>query len=163
MKKAIIKAIATVVCFLVTLFSSAAGLPPFSLGSFSAVPAAEAAIISLESVVALFAGCGGAGLVVFLVASTTGLAGAAALTKALFLMGGPFGLLGGVIATAGLGILLSYTSEYGVDYVVQKFVEKWERDGKSKYEILESIDDMGCLVSDSTKYSAKAYVKKYMR
>ncbi len=147
------------------LFTCSTTLPVSSRGNFAArflgTSVAQAAIWSLEEMITLLAGLGGAGGVVLLVAATTGLAGGAALVAALAMLGGPFGILGGIFAVAGIAILVKYIADYGFEYMMVRLVAEWKKDGKSLYQIKADIDDLpGWIVSDSLKRKTKARISE---
>lgn len=130
--------------------------------TFSVNPA-SAAIYSLDTVVSILAGVGGAGAVIVIVAATTGLVGAAALTTAISMLGGPFGILGGVFVTAGLSILVYNISKYGAGMILEKIAQKWKSDGKTLRDIEKDIDDIpGYIVSEGVKEKTKKTISEYM-
>lgn len=90
----------------------------------------------VKSIVAL----GVPGFIFLYVISTSGLAGAAAVTAALSTFGGPFGMLGG-IGAIGIGVLISKgIAEYGFDAIAIRVMEEFYSKGKTKKDILDKID-----------------------
>ncbi len=94
----------------------------------------------MDKVVDKIAGFGIPGLVLLIVMGTTGFAGAAAITTALAVLGGPLGMLGG-IAMLGLLVFISKAiSDWGFERVLTNVVRRLEDEGKSKSEIIETIN-----------------------
>jgi hypothetical protein len=118
----------------------------YSIGSLSY---AKAGWISIDSVAGKLASLGVPGLVVLGIAATTGLTGGAALLAAISTMGGPLGILGGIVAIAALALAVNALSEYSFEYIGKKVVEKLKEDGHSEYEIREEIN--GYPISDDLK------------
>lgn len=152
----------SIIC-IAMVFTFAAAAPVPRVVNICGAGVAEAAVYSLDTVLSLLASIGGAGAVIIIVAATTGYAGCVALVAALALLGGPFGILGGVFATAGISVLIYAIGQYGVDYVMERLVLRWKEQGKSVSEIEDEINNMSSvLVSYDTKAKAIAYVRRYM-
>ena len=63
--------------------------------------------------------------IVFLVAmSSTGFAGAAAVTSALALLGGPAGIYGGIAILPIIAIAADYLAKYGLEFLLAKIYQK---------------------------------------
>lgn len=111
----------------------------------------------MDKVVQKLVSMGVPGLVLLGVASTTGLAGGAALITALSVMGGPFGIMGGVAAIAVLALTVDAVSEYGFKEIGKQVVKGLEKDGISKDKIRAKIDGYS-MMSNSLKSKLKALV-----
>lgn len=89
----------------------------------------------IEKIVAL----GVPGLVLLVAIATTGLAGGAAVVAALALLGGPFGMLGG-LALLGFMVLISKAiAEYGFEKIYIGVIAGLKEKGESKAHILAKI------------------------
>jgi hypothetical protein len=111
---------------------------PFFLGAVNAK--ADDSFVSIDEVVSTLVALGVPGLVVLAIAATTGLAGGAAMLTAISTMGGPFGILGGVIAIAALALAVKAIAKYGFKYVAEKVIEGLEEKGYSRQQIKEEIE-----------------------
>ena len=106
-------------------------------------------MLPLDKVIDKIVALGIPGLVLVIVVSTTGLVGAAAITTALALLGGPLGMLGG-IATLGILLLISKAiTVYGIEKIVYGVVNRFEKKGISKAEIIKKVESY--LISKSLK------------
>lgn len=73
--------------------------------------------------------------------SITGLAGAAAVTAALAALGGPVGMIGGVVVLITLGGGISIISKYGVTQIMIEVSKKiMKKEGLSKEDMFNKID-----------------------
>ncbi len=94
----------------------------------------------MDKVVSKIAGLGVPGLVLLIVMSSTGYIGAAAITSALSIMGGPFGMLGGMVL---LGILVQIStaiSKFGFLKIYHAVIKELYKNGEDKKTILEKIN-----------------------
>ena len=90
--------------------------------------------------------------IVFLVAmSTTGLAGAAAITSALALLGGPAGMYGGIAILPIIAVAADYLAKYGLEFLVAKvYQRRIDREGKTVEVVVKEISDLK-FIPESTK------------
>ena len=90
--------------------------------------------------------------IVFLVAmSSTGFAGAAAVTSALALLGGPAGIYGGIAILPIIAIASDYLAKYGLEFLMAKIYQKRiEQDGETVAVVVREITDLKFL-SESSK------------
>jgi len=102
----------------------------------------------MDKVVQKLVAMGVPGLVLLAIAATTGLAGGAALITALSVMGGPFGLLGGVAAIGLLALAVDAVAEYGFEKIGNEVVKGLQEDGLSKQEIRKKINGYSMLSQD---------------
>ena len=94
----------------------------------------------MDEFVERLAGLGIPALIFFIVMSTTGLAGAAAITSALALLG-PGGMIGGVITLIVIGSGASVIAKYGYSAIITATCKKiMEKDHLSKDEMCAKID-----------------------
>lgn len=92
--------------------------------------------MSLDKVVSSVVSLGVPGLVLLIVMSFSGLAGAAAITSSLALLGGPFGMIGGI----GTLLILSQVSKYGAEKVIEQVMKSFVEKGYTKESLLEEIE-----------------------
>ena len=111
----------------------------------------------MDKVVQKLVAMGVPGLILLAIASTTGLLGGAALVTALSVMGGPFGLMGGIAAIGLLALTVDAISEYGVEKIGKQVVNGLQKDGLTKSDIIKKIDSYS-LVSKSLKKKMKEMV-----
>lgn len=90
--------------------------------------------------------------VVFIVAmSTTGLAGGAAITTALALLGGPAGMYGGIALLPIISVAADYLAKYGIEYIIALIYQKRiDENGETVEAVVREISDLK-IISDSTK------------
>ncbi len=104
--------------------------------------------ISLDELVSKLAAIGFPALVLMLTMATTGLAGAAAMTASLAMLG-PGGMLGGIITLLAGGVLAEVLAKYGTERVITRVIEKMYNNGKTREEIEGQINKM--LISKNLK------------
>lgn len=95
--------------------------------------------IPLDKVASMIAGIGVPGLILVVAVGATGLAGAAAITAGLAALG-PGGMVGGVLALCGSGVLASAVAEYGLDAILGAVVRELVERGETVESILLKID-----------------------
>jgi len=96
--------------------------------------------MSLDKLASKVVALGVPGLVLVVVISVSGLAGGAAFVAALATLGGPLGMVGGIIAL-GLMVLISQAlSEYGIDALCEKVILGLFQKGLSKSDISRKIE-----------------------
>jgi hypothetical protein len=96
--------------------------------------------MGIDDVADKIAGAGIAGLVLLAVMATTGFAGAAAVTAALAILGGPAGMIGGVIVLGLTATVSAALAKYGFEAVAVATVKKMVQRGKNKTEIRSDIN-----------------------
>lgn len=89
--------------------------------------------------------------VVFIVAmSSTGLAGAAAVTSALALLGGPAGIYGGIAILPIIAVAADYLTKYGLEYLLALIYQKRiDERGETVEVIVKEITDLRFLPAGS--------------
>jgi len=90
--------------------------------------------------------------IVFLVAmSSTGFAGAAAVTSALALLGGPAGMYGGIAILPIIAVATDYLAKYGLEFLVAKvYQNRIDQDGQTVEAVVREITELRFL-SESSK------------
>lgn len=90
--------------------------------------------ISLDEIVSKLAAIGVPSLILLLTMTTTGLAGAAAMTASLALLG-PGGMLGGVVTLLAGGVFAEVLAKFGIETVTSLVIAKMYQNGKTQEEI----------------------------
>jgi hypothetical protein len=80
------------------------------------------------------------GLILLVAIEIGGLAGGAALTVSLAGLGGPFGMLGGIVVLGLAGLISMAIAQYGFEGIFRGVIDGLARDGKSEHEILGRIE-----------------------
>jgi uncharacterized membrane protein len=115
--------------------------------------------MNFDKLIARLVALGIPALVLILVVATTGLAGGAAIVAALAILGGPFGMWGG-IALLGLLVLISQAlAEYGFERVFVAVLKGLRQKGHTKKQILQAIDSYP--ISIALKLKLRAYVEQF--
>ncbi|UIE37345.1 hypothetical protein [Leptodesmis sichuanensis] len=94
----------------------------------------------MDQLVDKIAALGVPGLVLLVAMAVTGWAGAAALTTALAVLGGPFGMLGGIALLGILGLIAKGLSDYGFEAIFKATVDELRRKGKSIVDIEREVE-----------------------
>lgn len=87
------------------------------------------------------------------VASGMGLVGGAVVTTALAMLGGPFGMVGGLIAMGVLTVIADAVSKYGIEAVLVATFNARREQGATLGEIHQGIDNLW--ISDEFKLKLK--------
>lgn len=93
----------------------------------------------MNEVVKFIAGLGVPGLVLLVAMGVVGWSGAAAITAGRALLGGPFGMRGGITVLGVLGDISQALTTFGFEAVYRQTIEEFKRQGKSKKEVLRAI------------------------
>ncbi len=107
----------------------------------------------MDQLIDKIAALGVPGLVLVVAMGVTGWAGAAALTTALAMLGGPFGMLGGIAVLGLLGLISKGLSDYGFEATVDEL----RKQGKSKADIDREVDSYP--ISRDLKLKIKDYLR----
>ncbi|MGJ3248449.1 MAG: hypothetical protein ACFE0I_20500 [Elainellaceae cyanobacterium] len=94
----------------------------------------------MDQIADKLAALGVPGLVLLVAMAVTGWAGAAAITTALAILGGPFGMLGGIAVLGILGLISKGLADYGFEAIFKATVEELRKKGKSKADIEQEIN-----------------------
>jgi len=100
-------------------------------------------------------------IVLVIVMATTGLTGAAAITAALAFLGGPAGMLGGILALGIMGLIADKLAQYGLDFLLMMiYQEKANNQTESaEEEIVKEIDNLP-VISNELKSKLKGLVRQ---
>lgn len=113
----------------------------------------------MNEFVKFIAGLGIPGLVLTVAMGVVGFSGAAAITSALALLGGPLGMLGGIGALGALGVFSWKLTQYGFERVYKAVVDELRRQGKTKEEVIRTI--RGYLITQSLKEQLIGYIQEH--
>lgn len=72
-------------------------------------------------------------------AGTVGYAGGAVVAAALAMLGGPFGVIGGLASLGVLTLIASAVSEYGIEAILIAGIRGWRAKGKSDEELFSEL------------------------
>ncbi|MDD3523691.1 MAG: hypothetical protein PHQ41_03240 [Candidatus Cloacimonetes bacterium] len=115
--------------------------------------------IMLNEVVQKVIALGIPGLVLVVVIGTTGLAGGAAIVAALAVLGGPFGMLGGIAALAIMTLVADAVTQYGLDQIAIAVVDGLMKNGHNKDDIWNTINGIPrLLLSKRIKEKCRSYI-----
>lgn len=110
----------------------------------------------MDKVVDKIAALGVPGLVMVVAMAATGWAGAAAVTAALAVLGGPLGMLGGIAMLIVLGLISKALAEYGFEKIFFATVDRLEKDGISVEDIRKKVE--GYPISRELKLKILGYL-----
>ena len=112
----------------------------------------------MDEFVERLAGIGAPALVFLIIMSTTGLAGAAAITATLALLG-PGGMIGGVITLIVIGAGASVISKYGYSAIITATCKKiMQKDNLTREQMCEKIDKYP--ITKGLKEKVKAKIRE---
>ena len=109
----------------------------------------------IDKIVAL----GVPGLILLVALNVVGFAGAAAITTALAVLGGPIGMLGGIALLGVLGLIAKAISDYGFERIYRGVVIRMKEQGYSLEQILRKIN--GLLISRDLKAKLKDFIRDH--
>lgn len=115
--------------------------------------------LSLDAVAEKIAALGVPGLILAIAISYSGYAGGAAIVSVLATMGGPLGMIGGIVLLGILVLISNAIATYGAEVVIKKVIVNLKTKGLSKEEVLKKINSYP--ISMGLKLKAKEYIEKY--
>ncbi|MDE0038100.1 MAG: hypothetical protein OXU77_11175 [Gammaproteobacteria bacterium] len=95
--------------------------------------------VSIDKVADKIAALGVPGLVLVVAMALTGYAGAAALTTALAVLGGPMGMLGGITLLGVLALIAKALAEFGFEALFRAVLNRLRARGLSITQIEEVV------------------------
>lgn len=110
---------------------------------------------TISSIVAL----GVPGLVLVVAVSFSGLAGGAAVVAALAFLGGPLGMLGGMLVLGLLVLISKALSEYGFQPIFKRVLLGLKEKGQTRAQIVEAIDSYP--ISQDLKLKLHAHIDQW--
>ncbi|MGD1716761.1 hypothetical protein [Hydrocoleum sp. CS-953] len=94
----------------------------------------------MDKVVDKIAALGVPGLILLVAMAVTGWTGAAAITAALAMLGGPFGMLGGIAVLGIMGLISQGIAQYGFPEIFKAVVDQLYKNGMSKESIKREVN-----------------------
>jgi len=95
----------------------------------------------MDEVVRKLAGIGFPAVILLITMATTGLAGAAAVTTALAMLG-PGGMVGGVMLLGIVGLVADSLSKYGLEALLKNIYQERLRRGESLTKLLKEVSKL---------------------
>jgi len=115
----------------------------------------------MDKVVDKLVGLGVAGLVLLFVIWSVGLPGAAAIVAALALLGGPFGMLGGIAVFGIMSLVASAITKYGIEKLAPAVVKGLLDEGQSKESLKCSVNKIpDFIISKDLKRKIIRYINE---
>lgn len=111
----------------------------------------------MDKLVAKIVGLGVPGLVLLFAISSVGVAGAAAIVASLALLGGPFGMLGGIGTLCLLVLISDGITKYGFENIYKSVIKGLLQKGESKKSIFNKIEKYP--ISKGLKLKLKDYLE----
>lgn len=111
----------------------------------------------MDKVVSKIAALGVPGLMLLVAIEASGFTGAAAITTALCAIG-PFGILGGIVTLAFVGLIVESIAEYGFGKILVEVIKELVKKGETKESILRKIDSYP--ISKSLKMKLKEVLEE---
>lgn len=112
----------------------------------------------MDLIISRIAALGVPGLILLVVMGLTGWAGAAAITTALAVLGGPFGMLGGIATLGILSLISKGIADYGFEQLVLGVIDNLEQQGMSRRQI--AIEVSKYPISREMKLKIKDYLNR---
>lgn len=103
----------------------------------------------LDRLVGFLVGLGIPGFILFVLATTSGLTGAAAIVAALAALG-PGGMVGGLVAAGVLALISAAVAEYGFAKVLHAVLQGFLKAGTSKADLLGGLRKVKKYIKKST-------------
>lgn len=112
----------------------------------------------MDKIVDKLAALGVPGLIILVTMAISGWAGAAAITSALAMLGGPFGMLGGIAMLGILSLISKGIAQYGFERLFQNVVLELRKRGKTKADIEREV--FRYPISKELKLKIKEYLNE---
>lgn len=110
----------------------------------------------MDKIINKIVGLGVPGLVLLAAMGISGWVGAAAITTALAMLGGPFGMLGGIAVLGILSMISQGIAEYGFEAMIEATISGLQAEGKTNAEIDREIN------SYPISYELKLKIRDYL-
>jgi small GTP-binding protein len=111
----------------------------------------------MDEVIRKVAALGFPAVILTVVMATTGLTGAAAITTALAILGGPFGMVAGIGALAISPLLIDLIGKFGIELVLMRVYET-RSEKESIEKLCQEIDNLP--ISNELKQKVKTVIDK---
>lgn len=109
----------------------------------------------MDEVISKLAGIGFPAIILLITMASTGLAGAAAITAALAMLG-PGGMLGGIVLLGIIGLASDSLSKYGLTELLKGIYSERQSKGESSQNLCQEID--GLPISQELKLVLKYHI-----
>ncbi|MBD2505156.1 hypothetical protein [Anabaena azotica] len=109
----------------------------------------------MDEIVRKLAGIGLPAVVLLITMATTGLAGAAAITAALAMLG-PGGMVGGIVLLGIIGLASDALTKYGLTALLQGIYQERKAKGESLHNLCKEIDSLP--ITKELKLIIKEYI-----
>lgn len=116
--------------------------------------------LTIDNVVEIIAAFGVPGLVLIMLMAASPWYGAAAMTSSLAVLGGPFGMAGGLAALPVLTLIAIALTRFGFEEVFRAVLLKLIESGQTREEIFKKID--GYPISNELKRKLREYIETYL-
>ena len=114
---------------------------------------------SLDKIVSSIVALGVPGLVLVVTVAFSGLAGGAAVVAALAFLGGPFGMMGGILVLGLLVLISKALTEFGFQPIFKRVLLGLKEKGQTQAEIAKAIDSYP--ISKDLKLKLHAYIDQW--
>ncbi|WP_075831771.1 hypothetical protein [Deinococcus marmoris] len=94
----------------------------------------------MDKIIDKIAALGIPGLILLVMISISGFAGAAAITSSLAILGGPFGMLGGIAVLGIIGLISRSITKYGFENLLMATAMRLIEKGHTREEVIEAIN-----------------------
>jgi hypothetical protein len=112
-------------------------------------------VVIMDEIVRKLAGVGLPAVVLLITMASTGLAGAAAITAALAMLG-PGGMIGGIVLLGIIGLASDALTKYGLNALLQGIYQERKAKGESLHNLCREID--GLPISRELKLIIKEHI-----
>ena len=146
------------------IFSPVARFAPHAIRSVFITAPAHAWTFGLDTLISLLAGYGAVGLTIVIMTAVGGIAAGGTFMAVLATLGGPFGVIGGIIGMGAIAIIAKGIADEGLDYILIRFAQKWKAEGKTLAQIEREINELpSVLINDSRKAEVIRSIRPYMK
>ena len=111
----------------------------------------------MDKIVSKIVALGVPGLVLLVAMAVSGWVGAAAITTALAMLGGPFGMLGGIAVLGILSMISQGIAEYGFEALLEATISGLQAKGKTTAQIEKEINSYP--ISKELKLKIQEYLQ----
>ena len=115
--------------------------------------------LSLGKIAEVIAGFGVPGLVLFMLIAASPWSGAAAITSSLAVLGGPFGMLGGIATMGVLSFISRAIAKFGIEKLFPALLIKLREDGRTSEDIREEVNAYP--ISDELKQKIEEFIEEF--
>lgn len=114
--------------------------------------------LHLDKIVSRIVALGIPGLVLLAAVASSGFAGGAAIVAALAFLGGPLGMMGGMLALGVLLLISHALAEYGFQTIFSRVLRGLQNQGQTKVQILNTVESYP--ISNDLKRKLRDYIEE---